>query len=480
MQTVTKNFANQSNEIGYPSSKQECNQLECKKVSLEGMLPGKRLSRPQVEPEPSPTGVEVVDFEIEKTESEPMPEEEIIEAAKDSVALQPTVNMPDCLLKTCLAGQRYRKSCYFDATVRCGLQSTVVYNHMLLPFVFSSPQDEYENLKTNVCLWDVACERQIEVCGPDAFALVDSLTPRGLSTMKVGECRYAIMTDDEGMVLNDPVLLKLAEDRYWFSIADTDMLHWIKGLALGRRLDVRVFEAAVSPLAVQGPKSLLLMQDLFGEWVADLKYYFFKETELDGIPMLLARSGWSPELGYELYLQDESRGDELWEKVWAAGQKYSIKPGSPNQIRRMEGGMLAHGSDVTLSHNILELGLPPKFWKPEKAGDFLGKAAIKRMLEEGGPKRCVMGLEFQKFSSGSGKMPPLFQKWSVRADQADDAETIGFVTSLCFSPALDAHIAFATLNIDACVAGKEVWVELPTGEPRCANVRKLPFLSRTG
>lgn len=480
----------QANESGYTSSNtamhshQECNQLGQKKLDLEDAMPSKQLSLQQVQPEPSPTRTDAMAFHHERTDSEPLVEEAIVEDLADSAEayqrFQPAISMPECLVKTCLALQRYRKSCYFDATVRCGLQSAVSYNHMLHPFVFSSPQDEYENLKTNVCLWDVACERQIEVCGPDAFALVDFLTPRGLSTMKVGECRYAIMTDDQAMVLNDPILLKLAEDRYWFSIADTDMLHWIKGLALGRGLDVHVFEAAVSPLAIQGPKSLQLLKDLFGEWVADLKYYYFREAELDGIPMLVARSGWSPELGYELYLQDESRGDELWERVWAAGQKYSIKPGSPNQIRRMEGGMLAHGSDVTLSHNILELGLPPKFWKPDKAGDFLGKAAIKRMMEEHGPKRCIMGLEFRKLASGSDNMCPLFKKWYVRAEEAEDAHKVGYITSLCFSPEFDTHIAFATLDIVVCVAGKEVWVELPTGETRCAVVRKLPFMPRAG
>lgn len=438
------------------------------------------VSQHHVEPEPNPSCIAIVNSEQDpasRSESEPMAEEGTLEDDADEKKL---ATIPECLLNGCFAGQRYRKSCFFNATVRYGLQSTVPYNHMLLPLAFSNPLDEYEHLKTNVCLWDVAVERQIEVRGPDAFALVDALTPRGLATMKVGECRYVIMIDDEAMVLNDPILLKLAEDRYWFSIADTDMLHWVKGIALGRALDVRVSEAAVSPLAVQGPKSLLLMQDLFGDWVADLKYYFFKETELDGIPMLVARSGWSPELGYEMYLQDESRGEELWEKVMRAGKKYSIKPGAPNQIRRMEGGMLAHGSDVTLSHNILELGLPPKFWKADKAADFLGKDAIKRLVEDGGPKRSIVGLEFRKATQGDDQICSFYERWNVRKEQEEDADVLGYITSLCFSPSLNAHIAFATLSIEACIADNEVWIELPRGEMRCAVVRKLPFLPRAG
>jgi glycine cleavage system aminomethyltransferase T len=534
MQTVTQDTFTRENQEGYNpcpamvSSAQDCDQL--KETDLKGELSNKRhFSQDQHEPEPSPvltpeaspalkpstvsgyskTWTELTptstvsgysktwtewttdseedsvggsgsgERQVSLAESEPMAEEAtFVDLGVSKNSSQ--VTMPECLLKTVLSGQRYRKSCYFDATVRCGLQSMAPYNHMLLPVVFSSVQDEYENLKSNVCLWDVAVQRQIEVCGPDAFALVDLLTPRGLSTMKIGECRYTIMTDEDAMVINDPVLLKLAEDRYWFSIADTDMLFWVKGLALGFGFDVRVAEVAVSPLAVQGPKSCRLMQDLFGEWVADLKYYHFETVELDGIPMLLARSGWSPELGYELYLQDESRGDELWEKVWAAGQKYSIKPGAPNQIRRMEGGMLVHGSDITLNHNILELGLPSKFCSANKASNFLGKTAIQRLMETGGPKRSIMGLEFRKLSSGNDKICPFFKRWNVRSGQAGDAEIIGFITSICFTPAFDTHIAFATLAIDACVPDTEVWVELPSGESRCALVRKLPFLPRAG
>merc|ERR1719498_1096916 len=165
--------------------------------------------------------------------------------------------------------------------------------------------------------------------------------------MDVGQCRYAIIVDDEGMVLNDPVVSRLAEDRFWLSGADGDLILWAKALAIGRNLRVRVSEAAVSPVAIQGPKSTPLLADLFGEWIYDLKYFRFKEVELDGMPIALARSGWSPEIGYELYLQDESRGNELWDRLMHIGRKYDLKPGSPNQKRRIEGGMLNFGSDIT-------------------------------------------------------------------------------------------------------------------------------------
>jgi len=398
----------------------------------------------------------------------------------DKRASQPTgdaAQMPNCLKTTNVSSTRFRKSCYFEATCRYGVRGFTPYNHMLLPVGFASGEDEYACLKEHVCLWDVAVQRQIELVGEDALKLAEMMTPRALGSMKVGECRYAIITDDEGMVLNDPIALKLAEDRFWFSIADGDLLLFAKGLAIGKGLNVRVAEIAVSPLAVQGPKSTALMQDLFGDWVLDLKYYNFRETELDGIPMLLARSGWSPERGYELYLQDDSRGDELWERVMQAGQKYSIMPGAPNQIRRIEGGMLSYGADMTNENNALELPLPPKWVAGDKAADFAGKAALQRIASEGGPRRKIVGLELLP-GSGGGPIPiePLVKKLKVFSGAQND---VGELTSWCFSPGMNANIGIATLAIEVVEPGTEVHVELAEGKLQGALVRALPFLKRT-
>merc|ERR1719215_652519 len=255
---------------------------------------------------------------------------------------------------------------------------------MLLPTAYETAPEEYENLRTNVNIWDVAVERQIEVVGPDALALAEMLTPRSMKAMKVGEARYAILTDEQGRVINDPVVLRLAEDRFWYSIADSDVMLWMKGLVRGmsrsRRLDVQVFEAAVSPVALQGPKSLDMVRELFGEWAAELKLFHFRETSLHGIPLVLCRSGWSPEHGYELFLQDESRGNELWQLLMHAGRKYSILPGVPHQTRRIEGGMLSLGADVTAQHSVLELQLPSKWIKLDKEGGFLGQDAVAAQL----------------------------------------------------------------------------------------------------
>ena len=207
---------------------------------------------------------------------------------------------------------RIRNSPFFQRTQEAGAVAYTVYNRMIMPMAFDLDK-EYSALSQNVALWDVAAERQVELKGPDAEKLANYLTCRDVRGMTVGECKYAVMCDDQGVVINDPVLLKLADDRYWFSIADSDVLLWARAHATTLGLNVDVFEPDASPLAVQGPKSLPLMRDLFGDKidVDNLKHFWFVETELNGIPLLLARSGWSPERGYELYLMDSSRGLDL-------------------------------------------------------------------------------------------------------------------------------------------------------------------------
>ena len=213
---------------------------------------------------------------------------------------------------------RIRKSPFFDATLRWGAKAFSTYNHMYMPLYYETPVADYWKLVEAVTLWDVAVERQVEIAGPDAARFAQYLTPRDLSETKVGQCKYALICDEHGGIINDPVLLKLAEDRFWFSLADSDVLLWAKGLAIAGGWNVEVREPDVSPLQVQGPKSPEVMASLFGDWIQELKYFWFRETELDGIPLVVSRTGWSTELGYELFLRDGSRGDELWERIMAA------------------------------------------------------------------------------------------------------------------------------------------------------------------
>jgi len=286
--------------------------------------------------------------------------------------------------------------------------------------------------------------------------------------MQVGDIRYALITDEKGCVLNDPIALKVADDRFWISIGDSDMLLWIKAIALGKSLNVDVTEAEVAQCALQGPKSHLVLQDLLGDWVLDLEYYRFKQTFLDGIPLLLARSGWCPERGYELYLQDESRGNELWEKLMKAGKKYGIQPGVVNHIRRIEGGLLSYGADITPEHNAFEIPLPDDMISLDKPGGFIGQDALKRLLASGGPFRKVVGLEFP-----NGANPgTVFKKWALR-DLG--GRKIGRVSSACYSPMLGTHIGIATVGIKHAKEGTSVIVQTGFG-PIEAQVRSLPFM----
>merc|ERR1711934_793071 len=227
---------------------------------------------------------------------------------------------------------RLRKSPYFESTMAAGVNDFTVYNRMLMPLAFDiGPEAEYTALTQDVAIWDVGAERQVELRGRDAAKLAQLLTCRDISTMAPNTCRYAIMCDGDGILLNDPVLLKLSEDQFWFSLADSDALLWCKAHAEARNLDVEVFEPDVSPLALQGPRSRDLVREVFG--VDNLKYFHFQQLEHEGMPLLIARSGWSPEHGYEIYLKDGKHGDRLWELLWEAGQKHNIKPGAPNQSR---------------------------------------------------------------------------------------------------------------------------------------------------
>jgi aminomethyltransferase len=262
----------------------------------------------------------------------------------DAVASGDTATLP----AGAILSPRLRKSPFFERTLQFGAQDFTSYNRMLMPLGYGDPAAEYKALTEGVACWDVAAERQVELVGPDAFALAQLLTCRDISKIKERTCVYAIMCDPDGVVINDPVLLKLSNNRFWFSIADSDAMLWAKGLAVGRGMDVQVREPDVSPLALQGPRSAELVADLFGaEVTADMKYFAFRRgpaTVLDGdIPITLARSGWSPEHGYELYLEDSSKGSRLWDLVFEAGAKYGIQPGAPNQQRRVEAGMLSFG-----------------------------------------------------------------------------------------------------------------------------------------
>ncbi len=361
-------------------------------------------------------------------------------------------------------GTQIRKSPYFDATVRWGAQGFSVYNHMYIPRDFGDPEQNFWNLVNDAILCDVAVERQVEITGPDAARFVQMLTPRDLSKMAVGQCKYILITNADGGILNDPILLRLAENHFWISLADSDILLWAQGVAVHSGMDVQICEPDVSPLQLQGPKSGLIMQELFGESIMDLKYYWMREVELEGIPLIVSRTGWSSELGYEIYLRDGSKGDMLWEMIMAAGMPFGLKPGHTSSIRRIEGGMLSYHADADIHTNPFELGFD-RLVNLDIEADFIGKAALTRIKEEGVTRKQI-GLIVE----GEPLKGPNTTFWTINKD----GETIGKVTSAVYSPRLECNIALAMVSADHAHLGMEVEVVTASG-PTVAKIVERPF-----
>jgi glycine cleavage system aminomethyltransferase T len=361
-------------------------------------------------------------------------------------------------------GTQIRKSPYFDATIRWGAKDFSVYNHMYIPRDFGDPQKNFWNLVNSVILCDVAVERQVEITGPDAAKLVQSLICRDLSRCAVGQCKYVLVTNAAGGILNDPIMLRLAENHFWISLADSDILLWAQGVAVNSGLDVTICEPDASPLQLQGPKSGEVMQALFGESILDLKYYWLREYELDGIPLIISRTGWSSELGYELYLCDGSKGDLLWEKIMAAGKPFGIKPGHTSTIRRIEGGMLSYHADMDINTNPYELGLD-RLIDIDADFDFIGKAALQKIRHQGVSRKHV-GLVI----SGPAIEGSNTSFWSLEKD----GQLVGKVTSAVYSPRLQKNIALAMVDVQCAALSTEFVVIKPFGNATATVVEK-PF-----
>ena len=334
-------------------------------------------------------------------------------------------------------GTQIRKSPFFDATVRWGAKDFSVYNHMYIPRDFGDPEQNFWNLINEAILCDVAVERQVQVKGPDASKFVQMMTPRDLSNMKVGQCKYVILTNQFGGILNDPVMLRVEEDCYWFSLADSDILFWAQGLNVNLKYDVEISEPDVSPIQLQGPKSKDIMVKIFGNEILELKYYWFKKFKLGNINLLISRTGWSSEFGYEMFLLKTSDGDELYETLMQEGKELGLHPGHTSTIRRIEGGMLSYHSDMDINTNPLELGLD-KFIDLEGSFDFVGKDALTKIKKLGIQRKQVgLIIECEKLKG------PNTKKWDIFKNQ----QHIGQVTSAVYSPRLEQNIALAIVDI---------------------------------
>ena len=335
-------------------------------------------------------------------------------------------------------GTQIRKSPFFDSTVRWGATGFSVYNHMYIPRDFGNPEQNFWNLINDAILCDVSVERQVEITGPDASKFVQLLTSRDLSNLSIGQCKYVLITNNEGGLLNDPVLLRLAENHYWLSLGDSDILLWAQGVAINSDFNVHISEPDVSPLQLQGPKSIDIMKKLFGEKIKDIKYYWLIKSELQGIPLIISRTGWSSELGYEIYLRDGSKGNELWEIIMDAGQEFNLKPGHTSSIRRIEGGMLSYHADADINTNPFELGLD-RLVNLENENKFIGKEALIK-IKEGGIKRKQVGIiiDCEPLKGPNTSFWPVYK----------NNKNIGKVTSAIYSPRLKQNIALAMVSIE--------------------------------
>jgi glycine cleavage system aminomethyltransferase T len=363
-------------------------------------------------------------------------------------------------------GPWYGRSPFFEATLRAGCSAYDVYNHTYIPAYYDDPVTEYWHLLEKVTLWDVGVEHIVQIKGPDALEFTNLLTCRDLTRCAVGQCKYAPLIAADGGIVNDPVLLRTAEDTFWLALADSDAGLWARGLAWGAEMDVEISDPPVYPVQVQGPKAKDVISTLFGDEVLEMRYYHCMHAELDGIPVVLGRTGWTGEIGYEIYLRDPNRGIELWDKVMEAGAPHEIRPIAPAEARRIEAGIFNYRSDMTLDNNPFEVtGLERLVEEQERS--YIGKDALERIRAEGVSRKLV-GMEIE----GDPLEWELTQFWPARSG----GERVGHATIAIRSPGLEMNIGYVWVPIELAEPGNELELELPDGSRRAAKTAALPFV----
>ena len=349
--------------------------------------------------------------------------------------------------------QRLRKS-PFEERSHVGATLASVYNHVVLPSVYASLEEDYWHLREHVQIWDVACQVQVEVQGPDALALMEYLTPRDLSQIVPGQCVYAPLIDADAGIVNDPIILCLAPDRFWLSISDSDVLLWVKGLATGAGFNVRVFDPDVFPVSIQGPKSDLLLSRLIDTPTEDIRRFRFIEAKIADTDLIIARTGWSGQGGFEFYLAESAKGVDLWDTIVGAATDLNLRSGCPNLIDRIETGLLSHGNDMTFSNNPIEAGLD-RFFQLGKDSDYLGRQALEKIASAGPSQRMV-----RIMVPGSGITNPR----EIYPMTVSGSEQPGSVTSICHSPRMRCHVGFAYAPADSCSPGTRITISTPAGD----------------
>ena len=360
---------------------------------------------------------------------------------------------------------RIRKSPFFEATIASGATEFHPYNGMWMPVGYDTPVNEYWNTIERAGLWDVAVQRVVEFSGPDAPAFMELLTPRHVGRVEVGQCRYIFLCNQDGGLLNDPVMLRMAEDRFWICCADGDIYMWAKGIAVFAGMDMQIGTPDIFPMQIQGPASPAIVSALFGDNVLDLGYYRWMNVKLDGRRFVLSRTGFSSEVGFELFMIGTDDGTSVWNRILEAGAPFGLSPGSPNRIRRIEGGVLDYGSDMTTAENPFEVGLGARV--DFEKGDFIGREALLR-IAEAGPQRLMRGV----FLDGPALLKNNEHRWPVLSG----TETVGAMTSAVHSPRLDRNIGFALMNAGmADAAAARLTVQTPEGT-RQLEFTDMPFI----
>jgi dimethylsulfoniopropionate demethylase len=361
--------------------------------------------------------------------------------------------------------RRIRRTPYTDKIERAGVRGFSVVNHMLLPKAFQpSIEEDYWHLREHVQLWDVSCQRQVQIKGPEAAKLVQMMTPRDIGKAIIGDCFYVPIIDANAGLINDPVMLKLAEDKFWLSIADSDVLLYALGLALGREMDVLISEPDVSPLAIQGPKAEELLVSLFGAHIRNIGFFKFGWIEFQGSRQLIARSGFSRQGGFEIYLEGGHFGADLWDHIWDAGQAFKITPGCPNLIERIEGGLFSYGNEMTRENNPLEIGLG-KFCSLDGSVDYIGRVALENIATDG-VTRKIRGIVFD-----GGPCPTCSVPWPVMVGK----QQVGQITSGAWSPRLKANVGQSMIDREFWKIGQDVIVITPDGQNRSGKISKFPM-----
>ena len=369
--------------------------------------------------------------------------------------------------------RRIRRTPYTNRVEEHGVSDFTVVNHMLLPKGFrNSVEEDYWHLSKEVQIWDVSCQRQVQISGPDAAALIQKLTPRSIKTMETGKCFYIPMLNENAGMINDPVLLKLDDDMFWVSIADSDILLWAKGYALGLNLDVNIEEPDVYPLAIQGPKSEDLLVSIFGEEIKKIKFFNFRVVDFEGTKQVIARSGYSKQDGFEIYFKVHEKyfnkvemGEKLWDTIWEAGKKFNISPGCPNLIDRIEGGLMSYGNDFTGENNPFECNLD-KYCPSNASHEYIGKIALSKIQNEG-VKQRMRGIIFD-----GDPCPATSQPLNVLSN---DNKKIGQITSGIFSPRIKKNIGLSMILKDHWEIGENIIVETLDGDKRNGTITSLPF-----